>query len=488
MPNVESKMLIDTNIVIAAEDYSSPHGHVDGAAASRLLRLAQELAFTVCVSSGTQSDISRAHQERREVRTRQLERYYVLGPIPIDHAVARRAHFPADPGPNDAADLEVLCALAAGAADFLVTQDARLRARAARVVANERVLSLAEATEWLESLQSQPSSIPSVSIAKGYSIALGAPVFDSLRLTYPGFDEWWRRKVAHEPRHVAVIGDPWDPLGIAVFKPEIDGPQGPTLKICTFKVRSDQGGSKLGEQLLKGSLDYARRNGHNSVYMEVNPASELVAWLGDFGFSWTSIVRQNGDQVLLKDLKPPTGLGALTPLDHAVTYGPGEAIVDRAFMVPIQRQWHEILFPEVPDAQLQLIPEADRPCGNAIRKAYLSHSRTNRLQAGDFLAFLRTGDGPSEVTVTGVVESVLRSPDPVEIIEFVGSRTVYSKADIASRCERGPVLAIRFRLDRVLDRTTTSRDLIAQGLLKGAPQSITQLSTEGVEWARQLSE
>ena len=493
MSKTKIKMLIDTNIVIAAEDHSSPQGHVDGTEASKLIGLAQQLGIMICVSAGTKSDIARAPEPRRQARIRQLERYAVLAPIPIDEHFANRAGFPAHRGENDAADLEVLSALTSGAVDFLATQDSKLRSRAARVAPGENVLSLAEANDWLASLLSRPSSIPAISLMRGYSIPLDAQIFDSLRETYPGFDVWWKARVAHEDRDVALIGDNKDPLAIAVFKPETDGPEGPILKICTFKARSDQAGHKLGEQLLKGCLDYARRNEHDSVYMEVNPTSDLVGWLDDFGFYRPGRTANNGDLVFVKNLTPQAGHATIEPLKHAIAYGPGSALVKRAFIVPIQHRWHEVLFPEVPTAasggtvQLTLLPEPDRPCGNAIRKAYLSSGNTTKIQAGDFLTFLRTGDGPSQVTVTGVVEEVLRSSDPVEVIEFVGVRTVYSRDEIASRCQKRPVLAIRFRLDRVLDEEVGSSDLIAQGVIKGSPQSITQLREKGVQWARELT-
>jgi hypothetical protein len=185
---------------------------------------------------------------------------------------------------------------------------------------------------------------------------------------------------------------------------------------------------------------------------------------------------------MVKHLLPPPGAQPLAPLEHAVAYGPGSVLVEGAHVVPIKSHWHHRLLPEA-DRQGDLFQGLEG-CGNAIKKAYLCHANTRRVVPGDVLLFLRTHAGPSEVTAVGVVEQTLVSAVPEEVIEAVGSRTVYTAEEIAVMCERGDILILRFRLDRTLDEPWKSTTIQAAGLLTGPPQTITEVKREGVEWIR----
>lgn len=172
----------------------------------------------------------------------------------------------------------------------------------------------------------------------------------------------------------------------------------------------------------------------------------------------------------------------LTPLEHAITYGPRSLQVHRAHVVPIQSRYHSRIFPDS-HAQTSLL--SNEPCGNAIRKAYLCHASTRLLRPGDALLFLHTRDGPSVIDTVGVVEATLASRDPAEIVSFVRNRTVYSIEDIGQLCREGEVLAVRFRVDRVLQPVWTADDLRAAGVMARSPQSIAMVPEKGVPWVRQ---
>ena len=279
---------------------------------------------------------------------------------------------------------------------------------------------------------------------------------------------------------------------MAVLKPEDDHPHGlpvGVLKICTFKVSDDFQGTKRGELLLKAVIDYARRNGREHLYVEVMPdAVALLGWLDDFGFRALSGASTPRDEVaLVKDLAPLSSATPLSPLAHNIAYGPGSVLVERAHVVPIKDDWHHWLLPEA-DRQQDLFPGID-PCGNAIRKAYLCRANTGLVQPGNLLLFLRTGSGKAHITSVGVVEDILRSQEPAAVVRFVGSRTVYTATEIAGQCSRGPVLAIRFRLDRVLAQPWTAEAVRSHNVMNGTAQTIARVPKEGVLWLRkQLAE
>jgi len=485
-------LLIDSNIFIAAADHSQD-GHMFGSEAAELLRACHQLGFRVIISSGTKADLERAGA-RRDSRERELAKFYVVAPVPVPADLAGRAGFPPHLSPSDAADLEVLATFKAGLGDWLISNDARFRKRAKRVVNDpDTVYSLAEAVDALRRLQGTPTQMPSVLTCKAYELNLGAQIFEQLESDYPatsidaGFEDWWRTKVVAEERAAIILGRTHDPEGVAVLKVQSvneHGLSGSVMKLCTFKVADDFAGTKRGEALLKGVLDFARLNAKDTVFVEVLPTIEsLPGWLEAFGFyALSTATTTRGETVYVKHLEPPSGDRAVTPHEHAVRYGPGSVLIENAYLVPIKERWHSRLLPEA-EQQLSLI-DAREPCGNAIRKAYVCRSNTRLLREGDLLVFVRTGAGEAHATCTGVVDATCVASDPDVIAKFVGARTVYSREEIRSMCADGDVLAIRFRLDRVLRAPWSYRELVSGQAMKRTPQSIAGVGSEGVAWIR----
>lgn len=484
-PTLPLKVVIDTNVFISAENigaYPDDHSHL----AAEFMRLAGQLHVEIVISQGTKADVLRASEPLRTQRQRQLQRYTILEPVALDLTLAQSAGFPFHLSRNDRADLDVLQALAAGAADWLITQDDTLRKRASRAGYEDQVFSLQDVIETFGFYLNQPSVILGIQTLKGYQVQLSASIFDDLRNDYDGFDDWWRLKVAREHRDVLTIGSPDEPQGISVLKPESDEPYGlpvATLKICTFKVAESYSGARRGELLLKATIDYARRNRLGTLYLEVLPNKHgLIDWLEGFGFNRVPDgATSRGEQVYAKSLIPEGDL-VLPALDHNIAYGPGSLRMQSPHFVPVQPRFHGRLFPEA-ESQRSLFTGQDA-CGNAIGKAYLSHSPIRRLQSGDTLLFVRTG-GRSAVTVIGVIESTLISAEADSIISFVGNRTVYSMEEIERMCHHRPVLAIRFRLDRTNSPVWGLADLQAVGALLRPPQSIQRAREEGLQWIRE---
>ena len=111
----------------------------------------------------------------------------------------------------------------------------------------------------------------------------------------------------------------------------------------------------------------------------------------------------------------------LDGLEFHIQFGPQAAklVTGQAFIVPIQPRFHRQLFPELEMAAL----DGCRPCGNSMRKAYLSHSVIGSISPGALLLFYRSVDWRA-VDVIGVVEATLRSSHPDEVARFVGKSTV----------------------------------------------------------------
>jgi hypothetical protein len=206
--------------------------------------------------------------------------------------------------------------------------------------------------------------------------------------------------------------------------------------------------------------------------------------LEDFGFAaLADATTVRGELVMAKPMRMGVGgdVASLDPLAFNRRYGPRLVRFDGApaFVIPIQPRYHDLLFPEV-QHQLTLQP-GGFAAGNGLRKAYLCHSPTKTVPAGSPFFFYRSSDSQS-VTVLGVVEGTMRSQDPIAVARYVGTRTVYSFAEIEQLCAEGPVFAIGFRQARILAQPISLSDLKVGRVLKGPPQSITRLSTEAAAW------
>lgn len=484
------RILIDTNIFIAAEsDTERPHTNAE--AARKLYSAATKLGHTLCIGSGSLDDIARHRDEaHREKRRGQLARYHVLNRIEIPPGFQSRAGYP--PRINEASmvDLTLLLALDRGAAQWLVTEDLRILPHAIALGLDDRVFTLRDALDVLDLQQLRPITVPAVHAVTGYEIDRDDPIFDNFSPDY-NIRAWLRDKVAAEARPCLTMPGPDGRLSaVVILKEEIDTNwdlPGRVLKICTFKVAAQARGVKRGELLLWAIIEHARVNGFDSAFVEVfENELEIASLFESFGFERIARTNRSSEVVLGKHLHPPLGCHVPGPLEYNVTYGPGALRPDRFFVVPIVPEWHLSLFPVADDSEQLALYEGLSSHGNAIRKAYVCRSGSKQLRGGDTLLFLRTRVSQM-VNVIGVVEATLRSSDPSAILAFTGRRTVYTPTDIARMCANGEVLAIRFRLDRVLDTPLASNELVDHGVMARSPQSIQQVrDREGLSWLRDL--
>jgi hypothetical protein len=224
-----------------------------------------------------------------------------------------------------------------------------------------------------------------------------------------------------------------------------------------------------------------------SAYVEVwDYHQRLIDFLGLFGY-FEGGQSARGEVVLAKVFQPREA--SLSPLDFHVRYGP-PAVASGAsvFVIPIQDNWHNQLFPERASfgagGQLALpgiTGQTTRPWGNALRKAYLCNASTKQIQQGDVILFYRSGF--QTVEVIGVVEDTHRTSSPEEALNLVGGRTVYSATDIEALARHpSQVLVILFRQDRVIDPPWTLAELVSNRVLRAPPQTVQKVKEDGTQW------
>lgn len=487
------RLLLDSNIVVAAEPYAGVL-EPNMAVAAELVRLAGELGHVLCVAPATRDDVLEGTDVlRRRQRLEELKKFSQLQEAPISASLVDRAGASLE-GTNDHRDLRLLAELDADAVHYLVTEDKTFYKRCRRAGLEERVLTLTEALELLRSfLTPDQATPPRVERIPAYTLDRDDPILDSLRGDYGGFDQWLARvRADSENRTCLVIKEGGRYAGLSLLKVEQACEHdltGPVIKISTFKVSADHAQAKFGELLLKAIFGEAHHVEAGSLYVEVfDKHQSLIALLTNFGFIDTGARTDRGEVVMAKILRP-SGCEELDDLTHHIRFGPPALRARQAaFVVPIWPQWHDQLFPEriPPKDQLELFdPPATHPWGNALRKAYLCNSPTKQIRPGDVLLFYRS-KGWASVCAVGIVEGTLRSSDPTDVSRFVGIRTVYTYEEISAMCGRVQgLLAITFRQDRFLEPELGLDEFKLAGVLKAHPQAITRIPEGNMAWLRE---
>lgn len=485
-------LLIDTNIVIPLEPSSFEDIGINTDSAIQLHNLCNRSHNILCIHPAINYDIDRdTNLPRASLRRKLLGRYKMLEPFPDVAALDSTVVGTPDIGTNDYVDNCLLSALYKEAVDFLITEDKEIHKKAVRLGISGRVLFLQDAILLLKDFFDEtPPPPPAVQNIPAYELDEADPIFTSLRKDYaPHFDDWIK-KCKREGRDVYIITNQNGFLGgLIILKQEAtlpDGTHGKTLKICTLKVSDGSSGQRYGELLLKTAFEYADRNSYQFAYFTAFPDKQaLIDFCISFGFEVSPFRKANGEYIVFKRFAfTQQELSEMLALDFHIKFGPlvtsytGNSI----FIIPIVPEYHNLLFPKA-RIQTNLFGEiSNRPCGNSIKKAYLSHSRSVRLNPGDNILFYRSKDS-SALTVLGIVEDWIRSRNPNTIAQYVGTRTVYKFSEIEQMCNK-PVLAIKFRFIRILHKSIPLRNLVANGIVGGPPQSITLLNEAGKEWVK----
>jgi GNAT superfamily N-acetyltransferase len=472
------RLLLDTNVLIPLQDSLQ----VLSESLANLHRLAVQGGHQILYHPATISDFERdPNVARREKNLRHIKRYPAL-----ENVAACPWNTP-DLGPNDACDNEILYALHCDAVHALITEDRGLLAKARMRGLSDRTYSIQTAEDWLARLHAPFQVVlPNIQDVPLHSLTpeLPEPFFDSLREGYPPFDGWFREK-ARENRKAWVYRDDKGQLGaICIYAVQVDEKitddglhlDGKALKLCTFKVADSVRGRKIGELFLKAAFRYAIQSGckHIFIHADADRHVYLIDLLTDFGFTETG---RFGRDVMLVKAHPqqaPEGDG-IAPFEYNRQYYPhylrGPEV--RKFLIPIQPQFHRILFPDYTGMQsLLFTPEGS--VGNAIKLAYLCKAQTLQIRPGDVVLFYRTGD-EQLVTSVGVVERFEVLEDAARIAGLVRRRTVYSIEQIEAMATE-PTKVILFRLVEHFPSSVSYQQLLADAVVSGPIQSIKKIS------------
>ena len=477
-------ILLDTNILIPLEDTSKT---LDSSFAE-LRKLSAEQHHCLYIHPMQFEDINRdKNQERRTIVLSRLKQYSQIENPPILSDQECNELGLSQSNDNDRVDNNVLFALYRGAVHLLVTNDEGIHRKASKIGLQDKVYRLGQCLLLLQRYTTDPFVFDYTGVKERflYEINKNQPFFESLRQSYDGFDKWFQKCATDKRKCWCIEDGDSNVVAICIYKHEQDARltdngeiiHGRILKLCTFKVDPKARGKKLGERLLYIAFDYCVKNDLDWVYLHTfgEEQKTLAGLCTDYGFSCLGKYKQ--DDVYIKPMKlRDDDCNSLESLIKYYPYFQDNESVQK-FIIPIQPQFHEDLFPDFSNMKGTLF-EKDQSLytcqGNTIKKAYLCHAKIKTIRKGDIILFYRSKDRKS-IQCMGIVEDVLFSENIDEVFPAIAKRTVYKYSDIQNILKKR-TLVILFRY-KALDKEISNQSIVDAGV-KGYIQSIRKIDNE----------
>jgi len=480
------RILIDTNVFIYRED-----DHVVSDSLLKLLAIVNDSGIPLLVHPSSKEDLSNdINSKRKTIMLSKIGAYPVLESPPNYENDMDYCHL--IEGTNDKnsrIDNSILYSLYKDAVDFLITEDREIHKKALRLHIEDRVLLIDDALNFLDRTQDKIVTPPALILIPVYNLNLKDPIFDSLKSSYIEFEDWFK-KISREGRKAWVYFREDGSIGaLLIFKIEDEAivgtpslPRKIRLKISSFKVTHV--GYKIGELFIRIACDMCVRNQIDEIYFTYFPNTDnrLIDLVSAYGFINKSINRR-GEEVYVKETIPPFSIRTkLTPLELSTNYFPSfcDSPTVNKYIIPIRPEYHYRLFTDSEERQLSEIESKGFLTeGNTIRKAYVCHAKIRKMKPGDIILFYLSGK--KTVTTLGIVESVdYNLSSGAEILRKVGKRTVYSAQELEIKAQK-PTVVIIFRYHFRLKNKVPFNSLKTDNILKGPPQSITQITQNGYD-------
>jgi hypothetical protein len=488
--NARPRLLLDTNILIHREARTVVRDDIGS-----LFRWIDRLNYVKCVHAASLDEIHR-HADPVVARTlgTKLQSYEVLKTQAKDTAAIAALRVD-DRTPNDAVDTSLLAEVAAGRVDLLLTEDRGIHRKAARVNLGKSVFTIDSFLEKVTAENPELSDYKVLSVRQAYfgNLDVHDHFFDSFRVDYPGFDEWFCRK-AHEIAYICTADSDSRLVAFLYVKRESASedysdiapgmPRKTRLKIGTLKVVSN--GYKLGERFLKIVFDnaflYAADEIYVTIFRKTPEQDRLYRLLEDWGFyRYGKKTGPGGEEdVLVRDMSRVADRE-----DPRRSY-PFLSMKARKFIVPIYPEYHTELLPDsILRTESPLDFVENRPNRNAISKVYISRSIERALLPGDAVVFYRTGSGNAPAHYTAVATTVGIVQDVVtdirskpDFIQLCRKRSVFSDADLAKYWDfsSNRPFIVNFLYVYSFPTRPNLKELKEAGIISNAPRGFAPLT------------
>lgn len=486
------RVLLDTNIVIHRENR-----RVSNYSIGHLFRWLDKLKHEKIIHPLSVSEIQKYNDsEVQEVFDVKLDAYNILQSTatPTPDFISRTGA--AEKTENDRIDNCRLFEVALGHVDCLITEDRRLRNKAVRLGLADRVFSIDSFISLASAENPELIEYKMLAVKKERfgAIDIDDPFFDSFKVAYPGFENWFMRKCDEEA--YVCRSDTNDVMGFLYLKTEgadenytdIEPPFRPKkrLKIGTFKVVST--GFRLGERFMKIIFDNAIERNVDEIYVTLfTDRGELKA-LHDLALRWGFYVHgkktSHGktETVLVKVLKQYR-----TDLSVRENF-PNLRKNCNKYILPIFPEFHTTL---LPDSKLNTENEVDfvgrEPHRYALQKVYVSWAPCYDAKPGDIFLFYRTGpEGTikkytSVITTVAVVEEIVQNfRSEAEFLHICQNRSVFTEAQLREfwRNHSYHLKVLKFIFVKSLVKRPTLGKLWDLGVVQpyGGPRSFTKIT------------
>ncbi len=472
------KILLDTNLLIYRED----HSIIDDKVLELTKILYDSNKYKIVIHPMTIEDISHIKDSN--------ERDIFFSKLKIYETIERPPKAPDDFNnlvgcsrlPNDLIDNNLLYAVYKDCVSYLITNDNKLKNKSQKISINDRVLGIEDAINLFKPLEEKEIRTPAfIKYEYLYNIELEDNFFDSLKADYKGFENWYKKK-SREGNKAYITRYPNNKIGSFLmlklenenedysrFKEPFE--KGLRLKVATFKVANT--GNKIGESYIKIIINEALKNKVDEIYVTVFKKQEaLIKLFLEYGFiQKTTQMTTKSDGSLEKEL-------VLVKNMYDNTYPNFDWANRNTFIVPIQQQYHEMLFPESEKSTQLSFGDLQgvNTYSNTIKKAYICKAQTQQIRPGDILLFYAS-ESKRSITTIGIVDNVFNKfSTPEDLYSLAIKRTVYSWEEIKSNFASNSKL-ILFKYYRTLKEPISYNSIIEHKLLKNVPMSIVKVDS-----------
>lgn len=486
------RALLDTNIVIHRENK-----HVSNYSIGHLYRWLDKLKYDKVIHPYSISEIQKYRDpETQEAIAVKLESYDVIKTLKQpDENFVKLIGIP-EKTVNDTIDNCLLYEVYLGRVDIFITEDRRLRNKAAKLGLGDKVFSINAFISKVSAENPALIEYKMLAVEKVFfgNVDVSNSFFDSFRASYEGFDKWFAKKCDEEA--YICKSDSGRILGFLYLKTEdkaenysdIHPPFIPKkrLKVGTFKVEST--GFRLGERFIKIIFDNAIQRKVDEIYVTLftdkDELSALDSLLQRWGFEHYGIKCGNGkdEQVLVKNMTD-----FIPELSYRKNF-PNLLYRCNKYILPIYPQYHTTL---LPDSKLNNEDKINflglEPHRYALQKVYISWAPGNGVKPGDLILFYRTGSEgtikkfSSVVTTVAMVDEIIGDiKSEEELLQLCQNRSVFTTAELKSfwASHRYNLKVMKFIFVKSLTKRLTLGYLWEHGIVSppGGPRSFTRLT------------
>ena len=397
---------------------------------------------------------------------------------------------------NDKIDNQLLCEVYLGRVDLLITEDRRMRNKAARLGISDKVFSINSFVTKCTRENPELVEYKSLSVKKELfgNVDVKNEFFDSFRPDYEKFEEWFSGKCDEEA--YICRADENKILGFLYLKTEYETENYPDifpafepkkrLKVGTFKVESS--GFRLGERFIKIIFDNAIERKIDEIYVTLFTDRPELKALQDtllrWGFFEYGIKKHNSGRNELVLVKK---MGLYDPSQNTIYNFPTLKRDTQKMILPILSRFHTSLFPDSKlNTELEYI--ANIPHRYALQKVYVSWAPESHILPGDLLLFYRMGDRypkkySSVVTTVGVVDQVISSfSGESDFLSHCQNRSVFTDEELKDfwNNHRFNLKVIKFVYAKSLTKRLTLNYLQEKGIIEEGtgPRPFTRISEE----------